>query len=194
VGRGRPRQFDEREVLDRALELFWQRGYEGAGLSDLLEHMGISRQSLYGAFGSKRGLFLRVIEHYRETQLAQALALLERAGSPVENVRAVLRFFEDLATDHRSRGCLVANALAEQGPKDPEIARVLGETLGRLEEGIAGALEEGQRRGELPPERPPRLLATALVNAILGLAVRGRLPERRSAIGSAYEGTLLLLQ
>jgi len=176
------------------MELFWLRGYEGAGLSELLGHMGISRQSLYGAFGSKRGLFLRVIDHYRATQLAEALALVEREGSPLENVRDVVRFFERLAADHSSRGCLVANALVELGPHDPEIANVLGDSLDLLEEGIARALAEAQRRGELSAQRTPRQLAKAVVNSILGLTVIGRLPARRSSLAETYEGTMALLE
>ena len=113
---GRPKSFDEQVALEGAMEVFWQHGYEGAALPQLLEQMGISRQSLYDTFGSKRELFLRTIEHYRGTQLARALALLEREGSPIENIRALLAFFEELALDSRCRGCLVANALVEVGP------------------------------------------------------------------------------
>ncbi len=77
---GRPREFDETKVLERAMQLFWLRGYGRLGVAELLKHMGISRQSLYDTFGNKRGLFLRAIEHYRATQLSRALGLLERAA------------------------------------------------------------------------------------------------------------------
>ena len=78
---------------------------------------------------------IRSIEHYRATQLTQALALLEREGSRIENVKSVVRFFERLATDKRCRGCLVANTLVEMGPHDEEIASLLHETLGLLQKG-----------------------------------------------------------
>ena len=113
---GRPKSFSEDAALEKALELFWRRGYQGAGLTELLQAMGIARQSLYDTFGNKRRLFIRTIEYYRDTRLAQALALLEREGSPLRNVKDVVRFFERLALDKRARGCLVANALVELGP------------------------------------------------------------------------------
>ena len=94
---GRPKQFNQVEALQRAMELFWQTGYEGTSLPDLLQAMGIQRQSLYDTFGSKRQLYIRTIEHYRTVQLSQALTLLERDGSSIENVRDLVRFFEDLA-------------------------------------------------------------------------------------------------
>jgi len=115
------------------MEFFWRHGYHATGLTELLTHMGIARQSLYDTFGNKRERFFRVVEHYRATQLAQALALLEREGSPIENVKAVLRFFRGLARDESCRGCLVANALVEMSPGDPETAQLLQETLEILE-------------------------------------------------------------
>jgi len=190
---GRPKQFNEVEVLERAMNLFWLRGYEATGMADLLREMGISRQSLYDTFGSKRGLFLRVIEHYRTTQLARALALLERDGSPRANVRDVLGFFEALALDARCRGCLVANALVELGPHDPEVAALLGETLELLRAGIERALVRAREAGELAAHKSPGELSSALANSLVGLAVTGKLPLDRSAIRAVYSGTLSML-
>lgn len=194
MGAGRPKSFDEREVLGRAMDLFWLRGYEGVGLTELLEHMGISRQSLYDTFGSKRGLFIRTIEHYKETQLTQALALLGREDqSPLDNVREVVRFFEALAGHASCRGCLVANALVELGPHDPEIAGMLRETLGLLQQGIEDALREARARGELPATKSPETLARALTNSLMGMAVTGKLPVGPAVLREICTGTLSML-
>jgi TetR/AcrR family transcriptional repressor of nem operon len=193
VRTGRPRQFDEREVLERAMQLFWEKGYQAVGLSELLARMGISRQSLYATFGNKRELFVRAIHHYRETQLAQALALLGREGSRVANVKDVVRFFEGLATDGSCRGCLVANTLVELGPHDEEVSHLLRETLGLLQGAIEAALREAQAQGELAPSKSPLELSRALTNAIIGLAVTGRLRLEPRAIRDAYAGTLSML-
>lgn len=190
---GRPKSFDEQEVLQKAMDLFWLHGYEGIGLTDLLKGMGISRQSLYDTFGNKRGLFVRVIEHYRSTQLSEALALLQREGSPLENVKDVLRFFEVLAVDQRCRGCLVANSIVEVGPHDEELSALLAETLGLLQQGIQDALQEARRRGELAASKSPPELSRALTNAMVGLVILGKLREERGAIRDIFAGTLSML-
>lgn len=190
---GRPKGFSESDALEKALEIFWQRGYQGVGLTELLRAMGIARQSLYDTFGNKRELFIKAIEHYRDTRLAGALALLEREGSPKQNVKDVVRFFEQLALDKRARGCLVANALVELGPHDPEIRELLTRTLGLLENGIVKALRKAQRVGELPAERSPRALARALTNALIGMAVTGKMALSRSTVEDIYTGTLTML-
>jgi TetR/AcrR family transcriptional repressor of nem operon len=154
--------------------------------------MGISRQSLYDTFGNKRGLFLRAVQHYRATQLSQALALLEREGSPLANVRDVLAFFEQLALDADGRGCLVANALVEVSD-DAELAELLGETLELLRAGIERALREAQKCGELSEGKSPPELSHTLINAMLGLAVMGRLRPEPRVVRDVYAGTLGLL-
>lgn len=175
------------------MNLFWLHGYQGVGLSDLLKHMGISRQSLYDTFGNKRALFMRVIEHYRTTQLVHALALLDREGSPLANVEAVIRFFEQLAADSRCRGCLVANTLVELGPHDRQIAALLEETLGLLQRGLQRALREAQRRGELSTDKSPMNLSRSLTNSLMGMAVLGRLPSEPASLRSVTAETLAML-
>lgn len=190
---GRPKSFDEQTALEAAMEVFWLRGYDGTALSHLLERMQISRQSLYDTFGSKRELFLRTIEHYRSTKLSEGLALLEREESPIENIRALLGFFEELALDKRCRGCLVANALVELGPHDEEIAGVLQETLSVLEAAVEKTLVEAQHANLLGGHKSPRQLARALTNAMLGMAVTGKLPVSRAALRDVYAGTVSML-
>jgi TetR/AcrR family transcriptional repressor of nem operon len=193
VGVGRPKQFDTEEVLQRAMELFWRTGYEAASLPDLLRAMGISRQSLYDTFGNKRELYVRAIEHYRATQLSQALGLLAEPGSPLENVRSVVHFFENLAADARCRGCFVANALVEMAPRDAEIAKFLHETLETLREEIERALRSAQACGELSERKSPQRLSRALANAMIGMAVTGRMDVGRAVLQDIYAGTLSML-
>src|SRR4029450_6141307 len=101
---GRPKGFSETDALEKALDLFWQKGYHGVNLPDLLSTMGIARQSLYDTFGDKRRLFIRTIEHYRNTRLAGALALLERPGSPSQNVKDIARLLEQLGLAKQGHG------------------------------------------------------------------------------------------
>jgi TetR/AcrR family transcriptional repressor of nem operon len=193
VAAGRPRQFRREEALQRAMELFWRCGYEAASLPALVKAMGISRQSLYDTFGSKRALYVRAIEHYRATQLSRGLALLGREGSPLENVKAMMRFFQKQAADARCRGCFVANSMVEMGSRDPELARLLDDTLELLRRGIEGGLRKAQKRGELAPGKSARQLSLALTNALIGMAVTGRLEGRSAELREIYTGTLSML-
>jgi TetR/AcrR family transcriptional repressor of nem operon len=176
------------------MEFFWEHGYRGAGVTELLDHIGLGRQSLYDAFGNKRGLYLRAITHYRSTQLAQVLEILQRPGSPLDNVRAGVRFFEKLARDKSMRGCFVANALLETNSDDPELRKFLEETLQLLEGGYRQALTAARRAGELQAGKSPRSIARALTNASIGLAVTGRLGQGSAVIADIYKGTLAMLQ
>jgi TetR/AcrR family transcriptional repressor of nem operon len=193
VTAGRPRQFRREDALERAMQHFWRCGYESTSLPELLKAMGIARQSLYDTFGSKRGLYISAIEHYRATQLSQAVTLLGREDPPIENVRAVVRFFHKLAADATCRGCFVANAIVEMGSRDRELERLLSDTLELLRRGIENALRKAQQRGELGRGKSPRQLSRALTNALIGMAVTGRLEGRRAELHGIYTGTLSML-
>ncbi|MEZ5304594.1 MAG: TetR/AcrR family transcriptional regulator [Verrucomicrobiales bacterium] len=190
---GRPIEFDIDATLELAMEFFWARGYRSGGINDLVAYTGVGRQSLYNTFGNKRELFIRVIHHYRNTRLSNALALLARSGSQLQNVRDAVGFFEKLALDKSARGCLIANALVEIGHDDPEISGLLGETLALLENGFRNALASAQKSGELSPRKNPRALARALTNASIGMAVTSRLKKGRAEIADIYAGTLAML-
>jgi len=175
------------------MEFFWAHGFRGAGMAELVGHLGIGRQSLYATFGSKRGLYLRAIDHYRRTRLSQVLALLDRPGPPLEHVRKAVRFFEKLALDQGMRGCFVANALLEVGDGDEELRAFLQDTLQLLEGAYRKALTAARKRGDLPADRSPRALARALTNASIGLAVTGRLGQGKAVVADVYAGTLAML-
>jgi TetR/AcrR family transcriptional regulator, transcriptional repressor for nem operon len=112
----RPRSFDEQSVIDRAMELFWTRGYEATSVSDLTADLGVHPGSLYRTFGDKHALFLRALARYRETQ-ARALAPALLAGGPVlPRIRAVMVGFIELAAEQESpRGCLLPGTASNAG-------------------------------------------------------------------------------
>jgi TetR/AcrR family transcriptional repressor of nem operon len=175
------------------MQHFWRCGYEATSLPALLRTMGVSRQGLYDSFGSKRALYLLAIEHYRETKISQALAPLGRDDSPLENVKAALRLFSRLGAEVGCRGCLLANAMAEMGSRDAELARLLDETLALIQRGLEGALVKARARGELAPGKSPRQLSRALTTALMGMAVTGRLDRRRVELDEIYAGMFSLL-
>lgn len=199
----RVKEFDPEEALDRALDMFWRRGYEGASLRDLLEHMEISRQSLYDTFGDKRSLFLKVLARYEALAVEGMLDTLTRTGwsrpieRPLTALVAIRGFFElflaEVVLDRERGSCLMANTAIEVGPADPEIQAVVRAYFGRVEEALHAALERAHEAGELRPGSEPRALARHLVNTLYGLGIMSRAGAGRAALRQMIDVGLSVL-
>ena len=98
MSRGPDKQFDRDVVLERAMEVFWQNGYEGTGMTALLEQMGIGRQSLYDTFGDKRTLFREALTRYATTMISPLLGQLNAPGSALGNIKKVLEMWKASAS------------------------------------------------------------------------------------------------
>lgn len=189
--RGPDKQFDRDVVLDRAMEMFWEHGYESTGMSALLEHMGIGRQSLYDTFGDKRSLFREALDRYVGRVVGPVLTRLRAPGSPMANLRKVLRDLPERVEEHP--GCLVGNSLAEFGQHDDDLARVLRGYLKALEDAFHDVLVRAEEAGELTTKLPPRDLARTLVVATQGVALISKVKPDRAIARSVARSVLHLL-
>jgi TetR/AcrR family transcriptional regulator, transcriptional repressor for nem operon len=179
----RPRNFDEAQVLDGAVALFREHGYEGTSVPELTAKLGICRQSLYATFGDKRSLYLKALENYGRREIDGKLALLEAEGSPLENVRSLIRGFAAMATVCPSEGCLTVTAMVESRD-DPEALTVVASQVERLELGISAALEQALDLGEIRPDAKPQQLARAVTTSVYGIGLLVRLPGSGARIAS----------
>ena len=169
--RGRPRAFDTDKALERALQLFWQKGYEGTSLSDLTKAMGINRPSLYAAFGNKEDLFRKALDRYADGPAAYVREALNlpTARAVVERLRGAV----DLLTDQRTpQGCLwVQGALSCGKSADP----IRWELISRRKAGET-ALRQRFRRaiseGDLPADANAADLSGYVATVIHGMAVQ----------------------
>ncbi len=168
---GRPKQFDRDEALEKAMELFWTRGYEATGLRELLDHMGIGRQSLYDTFGDKHSLFVEAVNHYSQCVTQGIVDGLEAEGSPLENIRKTLMDSAKSASEGRCRGCLLTNTLVESAPHDQEVADAARTVLGRLETSFRRTLQRAVDERELPGNTNVRALARFFTSTLQGMAV-----------------------
>ncbi len=169
---GRPRSFDTDKALDRALQVFWRKGYEGASLSGLTKAMGINRPSLYAAFGDKEALFRKALDRYADGPASYVGEALKKPTARAVAER-LLRGAADLLTDrHHPRGCLwVQGALACGKGAD----RVRHELISRRTAGEAALcqrLKRAKSQGDLPPDSIPADLARYLATVIQGMAVQ----------------------
>lgn len=165
-GPGRPRAFDEDQVLDAALQVFWNKGYEATSLDDLTSAMGLSRSSFYSAFGSKQGVLMAVLRNYSASALKQLddLATLPGEQAPMAMLEAISQPKEG------PRGCMLVNCIAELAPHQEEVAELGRHHLQKIEDLFAKALAPAD------PES-----ARAKARALSALAI-GTLTLRKSGL------------
>jgi TetR/AcrR family transcriptional repressor of nem operon len=187
----RPKEFDEAEVLDQAVELFRARGFQATSFCDLTAGLGISRQSLYDTYGDKQTLFEASLKRYRERSLDHIRRLLETPG-PVRPV--FVQLFQSSVSGACSKGnpgCFMVNSMVEMAPQDDAIRAMALAHARDLEGLFAARLSLAQRTGDLGKDKDPVALARYLYHTLLGLAVAARaLGERDSLLQS---GRLALL-
>ncbi len=188
----RPRTFDEAQVLEGAVDLFRERGYEGVSVPELVQRLGICRQSLYNAFGDKRGLYLEALERWGEREVEDKLTLLAADGSPLENLRTLIRSLAALATGCPGEGCLTVTAMVENRD-DPEALAAVGRQVERFERGFRDNLERARKQGEIRSDVRTARLARALVTTCYGMGLLNRLPGSGARIGDAVSVLLGLL-
>lgn len=182
----RPKEFDPEQALDRAVELFWSKGYEATSIQDLVEALGINRSSLYGTFGDKHALYLAAIDRYCREVVDPSAVELDKARAPLAAIRALFLAIPNLAARRGKRGCLLCNAAVERAPVDPDVKAEVSGGFGRLGTAFRRALERARKSGELDGDADPAALADYLLSGYLGmivLAKAGRKPAqlRRSA-------------
>jgi TetR/AcrR family transcriptional repressor of nem operon len=165
------KQFDRSEVLDRAMALFWRRGYEATSIRDLVAATGINRGSIYATFGDKEGLFLAVLDHYGEKF---AKPLIQELDDP-DPRRAIERMFDSIIrrnSDARfPRGCLNTNTSLECPGSGDEITRKIAAGFGWQESAIYRVLHHAQAEGSLHPTLDARALARFFMAVAQGLNV-----------------------
>ena len=172
----RPRSFDASEVTLQALAVFWERGYEATSIEHLVCATGLSRSSIYQAFGSKQGLYDSVLSRYVESVESVVDSLIIDGGG----LDAIVAWFRNLScalpgVEADGSGCLVVNAVAELGATDPEI-RALGDRYQQtFQRAFLQALAVAADRGEIDVSTIERR-ATMLTYSTMGLllAARGR--------------------
>jgi TetR/AcrR family transcriptional repressor of nem operon len=184
----RPKSFDEEAVLDQAVQLFWERGYEGTSLADLETHLGLGRQSLYNSFGDKHALFLKALDRYRREVGDSALAQLNSPDAGLDAIRAFFQWsVESLTSPSLRRGCLVTNTISERASQDPDALLRCNHARDALERAFRRALVHAKERGELPQGFDVEATATLLVIQNYGLTVLAKTGATAAQLHAAVE-------
>jgi AcrR family transcriptional regulator len=172
VPKGRPREFDVEKALDRALKVFWRKGYEGASLPELTRAMGINRPSLYAAFGNKEALFRKVLDRYAEGPAAYVREALTEPTARAVAERLLGGAVDLLSGPRGPRGCLLVHGALACGAAAESVRRELAARRAAGEAAIRRRFERAWAESDLPADACPADLASYVVTVLRGMAVQ----------------------
>ncbi|MEZ4403689.1 MAG: TetR/AcrR family transcriptional regulator [Kofleriaceae bacterium] len=189
----RPREFDRDAVLDRAMELFWARGFDATSMSDLVDHVGIGRQSLYDTFGDKHALYLAALDRYRLERGSTPWHLLD--DQPLRpGLRALFTAVIDwLLADPDGKICMLVTAAAERCPRDAEVAARFCANATDVERRFVDRLTRARDAGELGRHHDVTALARYLASSLYGLQLTAKAQRDRASLASIVDVTLSIL-
>jgi TetR/AcrR family transcriptional repressor of nem operon len=189
--RGRPRTFDTEAAVERAMGVFWSRGYHATALPDLLRATKLSRGSLYAAFGDKHSLFLRALDRYVADALARIDVELAPDREPIGGLRAYLAGYIDRTSGARGRrGCLLVATAMELAGRDAEVDLRIASFFKAMEAKVADALCRAKAAGTLADGVEPSSAARILVCFVEGLRVVGKTGPTASTSQAAADALL----
>jgi TetR/AcrR family transcriptional regulator, transcriptional repressor for nem operon len=188
----RTKTISDEDVVQRAMVLFWKKGFEATSINDLVDATGGNRFGLYAAFGDKRGLFLQSLNHYAKTFVTRALADVERPAAGIKDIRGYFERLVDLAEAWGlpSQGCLMANSMTEIAPHDSAILEKVRAHFERVRRGFEHALCNAKKQRDLPKEFDPAKYAQFLAVSAQGLWAYSRICNDAAEL-RCYVSTLL---
>jgi TetR/AcrR family transcriptional regulator, transcriptional repressor for nem operon len=170
----RPKEFDRATALKAAIAVFSDHGYEGTSTDALLEAMGICRQSMYDTFGDKRRLYLDALQQYNADSIAEVIANLNMASSPLTGLEAALIAFASRPAHQSGLGCMGVASICEFGRSDPEVA-LLNEAAARtLHSAFERRVAEAKAAGEVAGDLDVRTAAEFIQATLAGIKVAAR--------------------
>ncbi len=184
----RPKKFDQSATLQKALNVFWRKGYAGTSMADLVAAMGINAPSLYDTYGDKRQLFLSALRSYQQSQRVWMKNLLGTAQPARESIRQLLEaLVEDSLTDPDRKGCFMVNTTTELANRDEEVFGVVVDNERSVRGLLTELIEKGKQSGEFAPDKDPELVATYLFTLIQGLRLMAATNPNRHLLRGTME-------
>jgi AcrR family transcriptional regulator len=190
---GRPRSFDTDSALDRALQVFWRKGYEGASLSDLTKAVGVNRPSLYAAFGDKQALFRKALDRYLHGPAAYTREALKEPTARAVIERLLRGAAVVNAAPRNPGGCLMVQGALACGDAADSIRQELTACRAAGEAALSRRLQRAKSEGDLPANVNPADLARYVATILFGMAVQGVGGASRDKLQRVVEMTLRTL-
>ncbi|MET3501626.1 TetR/AcrR family transcriptional repressor of nem operon [Mucilaginibacter sp. SG538B] len=190
----RSKDFDEAEVLSKAVCIFWHKGYNGTSMQDLVDGLGISRSSLYDTFGDKHALYIKALDSYQKAGGNQMCDIINNSASAKEAIQKLLELtMRDLLNDEQRKGCFMVNAEIELASLDAEVKNVVCRNEQQFENAILSAIKKGQASGEIRNSQDSLALARFIMNAVRGMQVSAKATADKAFFDDIIKTTLSVL-
>ncbi|MEX1188957.1 MAG: TetR/AcrR family transcriptional regulator [Bacteroidia bacterium] len=191
----RVKEFDIQEVEEKALTLFWEKGYEGCSVNDLVQTLGLSRSSIYDTFGDKRQLYIRALDRYKKSGL-------EKMHESLKNTDDIYSVFEIFLNEsyikpeasEQNKGCFMVNTATELGFADEEFSKIVNSNKTEIENMFSHFIHQARQSGNIKSELSDITLARILFNTMTGLKVASRSKADSAASQDVVSATLALLK
>jgi TetR/AcrR family transcriptional repressor of nem operon len=191
----RPKNFDEQEVLNKAVDLFWCKGFNATSIQDVVENLCINRASLYDTYGDKHTLFIKALKHYQELQANTLIKAIEDTDRVKDTIREIFdRAVKGILKNESRKGCFMANATLEMASSDEAIAQIVSVNRQNLENAFYQAILKGQQSGEIAPTHHPQALASFIFNTYNGLQVIGKTGADQKTLEDIVKVSLSVLE
>lgn len=191
----RTKVFDEELVLNKAVDLFWRKGYNGTSAQDLVDELGISRSSLYDTYGDKFQLFRSALQQYRKNFAGAMIDMIKQSTDTEKTLEAIFHYVINESLQQRfSKGCFMTNSAIELAPHNPEIAQIVNENMQDIEEALCQLIKKGQDLGQFSKAHSPRAVARFTFNTISGLRVASKSGADKKVFDDIIQVTLSALK
>ena len=191
----RTREFDEIEVLDKALELFWQKGYTATSANDLVKGLGLSRSSIYSTFGDKRTLYLRTIDQYKKRYGNAMIQMVEQSNDLLKTIEQLFQMIIEQDINAKvPKGCFLVNSSVEMSPHDEQISRIVCNHEDHIKKALESAILNGQEKGQISKKHSAKSLAPFLYNSISGLRVAMKSKIGKETLNNVIKVNLSVLK
>lgn len=191
----RTRNFDENEVLDKAVDIFRRQGFKTTTPEELVTHLGISRSSLYNTYGDKHSLFIRSLHRYQELTSKALNDLADSSGDAMTAIRRIFEFtVNNCLEDKMPKGCFLVNSIVEFGAEDTETVAIVKESMDTNRATLLRLVKRGQKEGSISNAAKPSALADYLVNCLSGISVSTKGGADRATCEAIIRNSLAILQ
>ncbi len=191
----RAREFEPQETLDKAMALFWSKGYSDTSMDDLVNATGVSRYGIYGTFGNKREFFEKALDHYAQKMGRSSFLRLMEPEASLNEIRVLFESRIDLLLSSEPRnGCMVCNTALELAPHDKEMQAVIQGLMRRMSKAFTTALGNARGFGEIDESTDIQAMGEYLTGLIFGMAVFARAGFNRKKLKTYMENGLSILK